>query len=91
MTNFAAEADPAAQEQQAYRANEWSARNAQAFVTSYAAGELTDAEQTLLDAYAADKAVYETVYEARNRPTWLAIPLEALARQAQARDRTESA
>ena len=91
MTNFASEADVATQEQQAYRANEWSARNARAFLTAYAEGELTEAEQTLLDAYTADKAVYETVYEARNRPGWLQIPLEALARQTRAGDETESA
>ena len=42
--------------------------------------ELTADEQTLLAAYVADKAVYEAVYEARNRPTWVAIPLEAVAR-----------
>lgn len=34
--------------------------------------------RTLLNAYAADKAVYEAVYEKRNRPTWVAIPLTAL-------------
>jgi maltokinase len=32
----------------------------------------------LLAAYVADKAVYECVYEARNRPTWLSIPMAAL-------------
>ena len=41
---------------------------------------LTPAEQALIDAYEADKAVYEVVYEARNRPTWLDIPLSAIDR-----------
>ncbi len=65
-------------EQRAYRAAEWSARNQAAFLDAYAGGALTADEQTLLAAYVADKAVYECVYEARNRPSWLAIPLAAL-------------
>lgn len=34
--------------------------------------------RTLLNAYTADKAVYEAVYEKRNRPGWVAIPVDAL-------------
>jgi maltokinase len=65
-------------EQRAFRAAEWSARNQAAFLDAYAGRELTGDEQTLLAAYVADKAVYECVYEARNRPTWLSIPMAAL-------------
>ena len=67
-------------EQRAYRAVEWSERNRAAFLTAYAGRDLAPDEHTLLAAYVADKAVYETVYETRNRPAWVAIPLEAVAR-----------
>jgi maltokinase len=75
-----AEDHPEGGEQRAYRTEEWAHRNRNHFLTAYAGGELSDAEKILLDAYLADKAVYETVYETRNRPTWVAIPLEAVAR-----------
>jgi maltokinase len=74
----AATADDTGSEQRAYRAAEWSARNQSAFLEAYAGRQLTGDEQALLAAYVADKAVYECVYEARNRPTWLVIPLAAL-------------
>jgi maltokinase len=88
MTNLASEPEQAEREQHAYRANEWSTRNSQAFLAAYAQHDLSDSEQTLLAAYVADKAVYEVVYEARNRPSWVDIPLGALARLA--RDRMEA-
>ena len=67
----------------AYRAGEWTAHNTEAFLAGYTEGRgrpFTPDEQLLLDAYVADKAVYEVVYEARNRPGWRGIPLSALAR-----------
>ena len=67
-------------EQRAFRAAEWSARNRAAFLEAYTDHhELAADEQTLLAAYVADKAVYECVYEARNRPSWLSIPMAALS------------
>src|SRR5262245_50707027 len=69
-------------EQRAFRAAEWSARNQAAFLEAYAGRELSADEQTLLAAYVADKAVYECVYEARNRPSWVPIPMAALGQPA---------
>lgn len=69
-----------------YRAGEWVLRNTQAFLHGYAEQRgrpLTDAELTLVTAYAADKAVYEAVYETRNRPAWVDIPLASLQRIAE--------
>jgi maltokinase len=84
MTSYATDPGDGAEEQKSYRATEWSARNERAFLAAYAGRDLTAVEQTLLAAYVADKAVYEAVYEARNRPAWVDIPLDALARMEQA-------
>ncbi len=75
-----AEDHPEGVEQRAYRAGEWSHRNRNHFLAAYAGNEVDDAQRVLLDAYEADKAVYETVYETRNRPAWVTIPLQAVAR-----------
>ena len=70
-----------------YRAREWLERNRAAFLEGYVerriegGGEpLSPAEEAMIDAYEADKAVYEVIYEARNRPSWVDIPLQAIDR-----------
>jgi maltokinase len=77
----AASADGEIDEHRTQLARSWSERNGRAFLAGYL-GErtMTPDEDTLLRAYVADKAVYEAVYEARNRPGWLPIPLAALER-----------
>jgi maltokinase len=76
------DADPSAPYSSlAPKAADWVRRNSDAFCAGYAAaGGLDPAQNSvLLRAMLLDKAVYEVVYEARNRPTWVAIPLESIA------------
>jgi maltokinase len=87
------EADEDANRQIAFRAAEWGKRNTAAFLRGYVEnsgrtsdGRLSEEQDLILRAYMADKAVYEAVYEARNRPTWLPIPLGAVARITQQLD-----
>jgi maltokinase len=75
------EDDPDVVEQRRRRAEEWAARNKQAFLRAYTGtDDLSHDQGVLVAAYVAEKAIYECVYEARNRPTWLPIPLAAIAR-----------
>jgi predicted trehalose synthase len=60
----------------------WAQSCREAFLDGYAtvAGHHHEAQLTLVRALELDKALYEVVYEAQNRPTWLPIPVAAVAR-----------
>jgi predicted trehalose synthase len=60
----------------------WASGARSAFLAGYTASSGRDPREDaiLLDALELDKALYEVVYEARNRPTWLSIPISAIAR-----------
>jgi len=63
-------------------ATAWAQAAREAFLEGYQAGTGTDLREhrELLDAFELDKAVYEVVYETRNRPDWVGIPLGAVTR-----------
>ncbi len=61
------------------RARAWARRQQAQFLAGYRAAQAADSEYPeLLYALLLDKALYEVLYEARNRPDWLPIPLQAV-------------
>jgi maltokinase len=71
-----------AQEDPESTAGEWASAAREAFLDGYSAATGSDirSQSALLDAFEIDKALYEAVYEAQNRPSWLSIPTEAISR-----------
>jgi predicted trehalose synthase len=61
---------------------DWAADAREAFLRGYerGTGAPLGERSAVVDAFELDKAVYEVVYEARNRPTWLPIPLGSIER-----------
>jgi maltokinase len=57
----------------------WAQECRHAFLGGYSGGELSPADAAAVRAYEADKAIYEVIYEVRNRPDWVSIPLAAVA------------
>ncbi len=61
----------------------WATATQDAFIEGYAAADPpTEADRLIIDAYVADKAIYELGYEVRNRPDWVRIPLDAIIKLA---------
>ncbi|MEA2738755.1 MAG: maltose alpha-D-glucosyltransferase / alpha-amylase, partial [Acetobacteraceae bacterium] len=69
--------------------NSFVERATEAFLAGYREAIASGGEQApitvnteLLDLFLIEKAAYEVVYEAANRPTWIDVPLHGLARRA---------
>jgi maltokinase len=62
-------------------AQAWAQQSKEAFCAGYASAGGTDpmANAALLRALMLEKAVYEVIYESRQRPAWLSIPLDSIA------------
>ena len=67
-------------ESESHAAREWTSRASEAFLDGYAGHHRE--EPALLRAYELDKAIYEVVYETRNRPDWAHIPWRAVQDEA---------
>ena len=69
-------------------ATEWKAQAVRAFLDGYFENMANceslpadrDATLKLLDLFTLEKALYEVIYEVANRPDWLAIPMNGIAR-----------
>lgn len=59
---------------------DWITSARSGLLRGYAAASSTDPDRELIRALEIDKALYEAVYEARNRPQWSYIPAAALER-----------
>ncbi|WP_353826629.1 maltokinase N-terminal cap-like domain-containing protein [Agromyces sp. SYSU T0242] len=68
--------------ERADEARAWASSARQAFIDGYVAASGMDLAEyrDLLAAFELDKAVYEAIYETRNRPDWAPIPLRAITR-----------
>ncbi|WGW11213.1 1,4-alpha-glucan branching protein GlgB [Saxibacter everestensis] len=80
--NFVAleDPDPASRDVVSKRTAAWAQKASAAFLDGYAreSGQPAIGTDPLLRVYWLDKALYEVVYELRNRPNWLQVPLRSV-------------
>ncbi len=79
MTRSLAYATSAADDPVGTAASRWLKTAREAFLRAYGETAGCIVDESVLAAYEADKVAYEVVYETRNRPDWVAIPLAAVA------------